>query len=118
MGYGFCLPNNRADRFGLSFNAKMSCLIEDLRARRHNPQQGNDTDAHWVRLAADQDLDPSYGCGPASQFSPGFLEDFSIAVENDRERRSPRTWARFQKDFSFAGLSRNKLRVLCGTIML
>jgi len=119
MGYGFCLPNNPADRFGLCFNQAMTTHIKETRAQRQSPQQGNDQDAHWVRLTADQPLDPDHGCGPLYQFSPGFLEDFSIAVESDRERRMANTeWARFQKDFSGTGISRNMLQVLCLTIIL
>ena len=62
---------------------------------------------HWVRLLANG----SY------EFSPQFLECFSIAVENPREAHIADNCSTY-KDFSDRNFSRNKLHVICAVIMI
>lgn len=67
-----------------------------------------DQNIHWVRLLENE----SY------EFSPHFLEDFSIAVENSREARVADDCSGSAMDFSDRGFSRNKLHVVCAVIMI
>ena len=62
---------------------------------------------HWVRLHENK----SY------EFSPQFLECFSIAVENPREAHIADNCSVY-KDFSDRNFSRNKLHVICAVIMI
>ena len=63
---------------------------------------------HWVRLLEDG----SY------EFSPYFLESFSIAVENPREAHIAEECSTDKTDISDRDFSRNKLHVLCAVIMI
>lgn len=62
---------------------------------------------HWVRLIDGK-----------SDFSPHFLEDFAIAVENPRERSLADICTPPRIDFRDGSLSRNKLHVMCAVIMI
>ena len=63
---------------------------------------------HWVRLLENE----SY------EFSPQFLENFSIAVENPREARRADDCFIVNMDFSGRDFSRNKLHVICAVTMI
>lgn len=63
---------------------------------------------HWVRLLEKG----SY------EFSPYFLENFSIAVENPREARIADDCSIDKTNFSDRDFSRNKLHVLCAVTMI
>ena len=63
---------------------------------------------HWVRLLENE----SY------EFSPHFLENFSIAVENAREAHIADKCSIDKTKFSDVDFSRNKLHVLCAVTMI
>lgn len=63
---------------------------------------------HWVRSLDSQ----SY------EFSPQFLECFSIAVENPREAHIADDCPACEMDFSDREISRNKLHVICAVFMI
>ena len=63
---------------------------------------------HWVRLGEHE----SY------EFSPHFLESFSIAVENPREAHIAEDCSTDKTDISDRDFSRNKLHVLCAVTMI
>ena len=63
---------------------------------------------HWARLLANE----SY------EFSPHFLENFSIAVENPREARFADDCSIDKTKLSNGDISRNKLHVLCAVTMI
>ena len=63
---------------------------------------------HWVRLLEDE----SY------EFSPHFLESFSIAVENPREAHRAEDCSSGKTNISDNDFSRNKLHVLCAVTMI
>ncbi|CAD6581294.1 MAG: hypothetical protein ASARMPREDX12_000417 [Alectoria sarmentosa] len=63
---------------------------------------------HWVRLLENENY----------EFSPRFLEDFSIAVENSREARIADDISESETRLLDRGLSRNKLHVICAVIMI
>lgn len=63
---------------------------------------------HWVRLLENQ----SY------EFSPQFLEYFSIAVENPREAQMVDNCPASKRQHLDCDLSRNKLHLICAIIML
>lgn len=63
---------------------------------------------HWVRLTKD-----------GYDFSPNFARDLSIAVENARERQLKASMQLASRtNFWDAPLSRNKLHVMCATVMM
>ena len=63
---------------------------------------------HWVRLLDDNKY----------EFSPNFLEYFSIAVENPREARVADSRSAPKTYFSHGDFWRNQLHVLCAVIMI
>lgn len=63
---------------------------------------------HWVRLHDKENY----------EFSPQFLENFSIAVENPREAHMADHCPGFKTHFSDRDFSRNKLHVICAVIMI
>ena len=63
---------------------------------------------HWVRILENE----SY------EFSPQFLENFSVAVENPREARIADHCSASKTRFSDRGFSRNKLHVICAVTMI
>ena len=67
-----------------------------------------DQNIHWVRLLEDEEY----------RFSPHFLEDFSIAVENRREKHIADASSGSVTNFSHRDFSRNKLHVICAVIMI
>ena len=147
MGYGFSLPENPADHFSISFSQAISDYIRATKSRRMalgsssecakgsgnafrsehtNIKNGlsmesvdiletegpAEQDIHWVRT-----LDNGF------EFSPSFLEDFSIAVENHRERLQadnvPLLNGKFlDTPFLDTPLSRKKLHVICAVVMI
>ena len=142
MGYGFSLPDNPADHFSISFSQAISDYIRATKSRRialgsssecangsgnavrsehTNIKNGlsmesadiletegpAEQDIHWVRT-----LENGY------EFSPSFLEDFSIAVENHRERLKADNGPPSNGNFLHTPLSRNKLHVMCAVVMI
>lgn len=142
MGYGFSLPNNQADHFSIAFSPAISSYIlsmrahrsamrckaktggddhdrinnEDLRTKNGQPLESVDiteTEApaeheiHWVST-----LKSDY------EFSPRFLADFAIAVENHRERVKVDNDPPDSGQFWDTPLSRNKLHVICAVFMI
>ena len=142
MGYGFSLPNNQADHFSIAFSPAISSYIRSIRAHRsamrckaetggddHNginnedlrkkngqPLQSVDIieteepaerEIHWVST-----LKSDY------KFSPRFLADFSIAVENHRERVNVGNDPADNGHFWDTPLTRNKLHVVCAVFMI
>ena len=63
---------------------------------------------HWVRLLENGNY----------EFSPQFLENFSIAVENPREAHVADNCSASKTSLSDRGLSRNKLHVISAIIMV
>lgn len=63
---------------------------------------------HWVRSLDSQ----SY------EFSPQFLECFSIAVENPREAHIADDSPNYEMNFSDRDFSRNRLHVICAVFMI
>ena len=142
MGYGFSLPNNQADHFSIAFSPAISSYIRSVRARRSalrckTESGGNDhngvnnevltiknekplesvditetiepteREIHWVST-----LKSDY------EFSPRFLADFAIAVENHRERLKVDNDPPDSGHFWNTPLSRNKLHVICAVFMI
>ena len=147
MGYGFSLSENTSDHYSLGFSPSIAAYIEATKARRlaHKPYsdavQGLDFDnpqrklktgtvrsggqvlesiddlnveetleqnIHWVRLLGNENY----------EFSPQFLERFSIAVENPREACTADNCSGSKTYLSNRGLSRNKLHVISAIIMI
>jgi len=121
MGYGFSLPDNPADHFGIDFTPAIAAYINATKALRatksgeslpvqadslkqENPEN---TRAHWICV---RDMEP--------EFSPGFLEDFSIALENPRESFRAVLCPQSTFDLLDSPLSRNKLHVICAILMI
>lgn len=77
--------------------------LEDL-----NVEEILEQNIHWVRLLENENY----------EFSPRFLEDFSIAVENPREARIADGFSASETHFSDRGFSRNKLHVICSIFMV
>ena len=145
MGYGFSLPENTSDHYSLGFSPAIATYIKATKARRlaRKPSVGQSTmestnipqnlvegrvksvrqvlesleginveeildqNIHWVRLLENQNF----------EFSPQFLESFSIAVENPREARMADCSAS-ETQLSERSFSRNKLHVVCAVIMI
>ena len=142
MGYGFSLPNNQADHFSIAFSPAISAYIRSVRARRsamgskaehegdanngvenENPRMKNgqpmesvditeteepaEKEIHWVST-----LKSDY------EFSPWFLADFAIAVQNPRERLEVDNNPPDNGNFWDSPLSRNKLHVICAVFMI
>ncbi len=146
MGYGFSLPENTSDHYSLGFSPAIAAYIKATNARRlarkpslgqsimesdnisQNPVRGRvktvgqvlesledinveeilDQNIHWVRLLENQNF----------EFSPQFLEYFSIAVENPREARMADDCQASETQLSDRNFSRNKLHVVCAVIMI
>ena len=142
MSYEFSLPNNQADHFSIAFSPAISSYIRSVRARRSalrckTESGGNDhngvnnevltiknekplesvditeiiepteREIHWVST-----LKSDY------EFSPRFLADFAIAVENHRERLKVDNDPPDSGHFWNTLLSRNKLHVVCAVFMI
>ena len=73
-----------------------------------NVEEILDQNIHWVRLLENQTF----------EFSPQFLEYFSIAVENPREAHMADDCSASETQFSDRNFSRNKLHVACAVIMI
>ncbi|KAL9103111.1 MAG: hypothetical protein Q9163_001822 [Psora crenata] len=143
MGYGFCIPNNMADTFGLGFSKAVSRHIQATKSARSGPPRGGEShnednmlsndpsqvaEQHWVRLKPlilleDKANERQF----QHQFSPYFLEQFSIALENKREHVQhntgslPVAYGISQTEVqctAVTGLSRNRFHVLNALIML
>ncbi len=146
MGYGFSLPENTSDHYSLGFSPAIAAYIKATKARRlaRKPSLGQSTiestnisqelvrgkvknagqvlesleginmeeildqNIHWVRLLENQNF----------EFSPQFLEYFSIAVENPREARMADDCSASETQLSDRNFSRNKLHVVCAVIMI
>ena len=136
MGYGFSLPDNPADHFSIGFSPAISAYIGSVKARRSAIDSkfehlGVNRD---VRIKSEQLLDSvevSEAEGPKEQnnhwvsvrhsdyeFSPLFLEDFSIVVENHRERRKADKGQFRSGGFCDLTLCCNKLHVICAVFMI
>lgn len=63
---------------------------------------------HWVRLLENESF----------EFSPHFLQNFSIAVENPREACMADDCSASKTHLSDGDFSRNKLHVICAVIMI
>ena len=63
---------------------------------------------HWVRLLENENY----------EFSPQFLENFSIAVENPREAHTADSCSTSKTYLSQRGMSRNRLHLICAIIMI
>ena len=121
MGYGFSLPNNSADHFSIGFTPAIAAYLKTTKDRRsdsdfnsntrerENLRQGKDqgTSIHWVRIRDNQ-----------PEFSPYFLEDFSIAIENTREHHEADENDKKDLDLFNDSYTRNKLHVLCAVLMV
>ena len=142
MGYGFSQPNNQADHFSIGFSPAISAYIRSVRARRsakgskaeHEGDANNAVKGEDLRMKNEQFLesvDITETEEPAEQeihwvgilkscfeFSPCFLADFAIAVENHRERVKADNDPPDSGDFWDTPLSRNKLHVICAVFMI
>ena len=134
MGYGFTIDDNQADVFGLGFNAAVSKTIHEIKwKRRIKALEGEEkireeakgytsqeiSEQHWLRLKPGLPLFDNAAILPRHEFSPQFLEHFSITLENRRERKRKRCdWAISADSLIPGTISRNKLHVLGATIML
>lgn len=147
MGYGFSLPNNTSDHYSLGFSPAIAAYIKATQARRLARKPSSDAvqsqitgrilpkvaggtfkhgcqvlesledfnleelleqNIHWVRLLENE----------SHEFSPQFLENFSVAVENSREARIADHCSASKTRFSDRGFSRNKLHVICAVTMM
>ena len=144
MGYGFCLPNNAVETFGLGFSKSVSRNIEKVKNSRraqlvhHSLLNGQEVEVddpsqvaeqHWLRLRSPLSSEVSTIPAPfRHEFSPAFLEHFSIALENPREQQQQhdalhcfQAWDSSQQTVtchSLTNLTRNKFHVLNSLIML
>ena len=142
MGYGFSLPNNQADHFSIAFSPAISAYIRSVRARRsamgskaeHEGDANDGVENEDLRMENGQPLesvDITETEEPAEQeihwvstlksdheFSPRFLADFAIAVENHRERVKADNDPPDNGDFWDTPLSRNKFHVICAVFMI
>ena len=121
MGYGFSLPKNPADHFTLGFSSAIAAYVDTVRQRRWLQSQApvpgisdesrqettEETSIHCVSV---RDRSP--------EFSPNFLEDFSIAIENPRECRKNERMLQSGYDLFGPSLSRNTLHVLSAIFMI
>ena len=73
-----------------------------------NVEEILEQNVHWIRILENE----SY------EFSPHFLENFSIAVENPREAQIADNCSIDKTKFSDGDFSRNKLHVLCAVTMI
>ena len=145
MGYGFSLPENTSDHYSLGFSPAIAAYIKATKARRSAGKPSSNTvqsqstvgvdhthqklvrgsqvlessedfnveeilekNIHWVRLLE----------GRGYEFSPCFLEYFSIAVENPREARLADGCSKSETAFLDGDFSRNHLHVICAVIMI
>ena len=144
MGYGFTLPENTSDHYSLGFSPAIAAYIKAAKARRlarkpssdavqsqNTVEPGNlspkmvrgqvlessedfnveeilEQNIHWVRLVENESF----------EFSPQFLEYFSIAVENPREAQMEDACSASATQLSDRDFSRNKLHVVCAVIMI
>ena len=108
IGYGFCKSDTGGDTIDLGFNAATSKVIRSMRERRHmsEPDAGWDgIEQHCVYFDSGKhsplvESTESAKNRMAHRYSPHFLTNFSIAVENERERdRGGCNWARSQDSF-------------------
>lgn len=120
MGYGFSLPDNPADHFSIGFSPAIAAYINAIKAirpinndgrlpalaKRPTGGQPDSPRNHWVYI---RDKKP--------EFSPDFLEDFSIALENPRESFKAALCPLSKFDLQDVSLSRNKLHVICAVLM-
>lgn len=108
IGYGFCKSDTGGDTIDLGFNTATSKAIRSMRERRHISK----SDANWDGMEQHCVYFDSSRPSPtaestekaenrmAHKYSSHFLENFSIAVENERERdRGGCIWARSQATF-------------------
>ena len=132
MGYGFSIADNPADRCGLASVADSEHAQEVLHLEFQQASSNHASDqvrplrdqkvsskvAHWVRLRnsildkVSNDKKPSY------EFSPGFLDEISAALANNRERTIGVSCFQGHTDFSGGTLSRNKLKVIATVAMI
>ena len=141
MGYGFSLPNNQADHFSIAFSPVISTYIQSVRAHRSamrckaesGENDHNGVNNEDLRIKDEQPLesvDITETVEPTEQeihwvstlksdyeFSPRFLADFAIAVENHRERLKVDNDPPDSGHFWNTPLSRNKLHVICAVFM-
>ena len=73
-----------------------------------NVEETLEQNIHWVRLLGNENY----------EFSPQFLENFSIAVENPREACMADNCSASKTYLSERGMSRNKLHVISAIIMI
>ena len=142
MGYGFSLPNNQADHFSIAFSPTISAYIRSVRARRsamgskaeHERDANTGVENEDLRMKNGgpmESVDITETEEPAEkkihwvstlksdyEFSPCFLVDFAIAVENHRERVKADKDAPDNGNFWGTPLSRNKLHVICAVFMI
>ncbi len=125
MGYGFCLPDNTADRVSLMLSSKTRGCTEEIGGLHHTPagqermNQAHEAESlepqpsrHWVSVAPPMATSPLYTTRPSLyQFSDGFLLEFSVLASNHREDLSCDSWGDSQNAISPERLSRNKLYV-------
>lgn len=122
MGYGFSLPDNPADHFSMGFSPTIATYINATKAQRSINSDGRLPESdyslgqgtlgvtrnHWVRI---EDGKP--------EFSPHFLEDFSIALENPRECRKAALCTEVTPDLDMdVCASRIQLHVFCAILMI
>ncbi|KAI4243100.1 MAG: hypothetical protein L6R40_003650 [Gallowayella cf. fulva] len=137
MGYGFSLFKNASDHCNLALGAMAVARIRDVMDQLSaNPRHGlkqalepiepsmarrkHDTSADrsitgigWVRLTRNHDQKEMT---PDHAFSPGFLEQASMAFSNVREHRQG--YSGSDSNLFAAPLSRNKLHTTCAIAMI
>ena len=136
MGYGFSLFKNASDHCNLALGAMAVARIEDVLGQRpaipavqHTPQgaepptektsqreksQRSSTGVGWVRL--DHHGHNQNETGSRYIFSPGFLEQASIAFSNAREHG--RGFSSSDTELFGAPMTRNKLHTACAIVMI
>ncbi|KAL9124357.1 MAG: hypothetical protein Q9217_006307 [Psora testacea] len=143
IGYGFCIPNNAVETFGLGFSRAVSRHVQAVKRARRDKNEDSDSqkgeiilsddssqvaEQHWVRLKPMTPTEEKSSPGQTyHEFSPHFIEHFSIVLENRREHyqhntgRGSSAWGSSQSEVTFGtstDLSRNKFHVLNALIML
>ena len=134
MGYGFTIPNNQADHFGLGFNATVSTTIHEVKWRRRvktldgservkevaeGPDDQAISEQHWLCLKQSLSQGDNADIRPHHEFSPQLLEHFSITIENRRERKGEGChWAKSANSLTPSNFNRNKFHVMTSMIML
>ena len=121
MGYGFSLPDNQADHFGIGISPTIASYIRVVKdgrlGRIHTPKPSQVGTSNWENFEMDVIYSVRVHSGEPV-FSSGFLEDLSVATENAREYNEANVSTKPDLDISSMPHSRNGLHILCAVFTI